>query len=320
MKPLTKKKFNELLSKRATEDLDFIEFAEDFLLKKRGYVFKQPKTGEKVILLLSGGIDSTVAWETLISVYGYQVYPVVIDRGSKRRARKELSAVKSLEKYFAKKYPDKYIKPFHLKVNTTPEEFLKILNPKKIYGGEILASFNQNKWLVKDLSNAVLMHTRGVTPYLMPFYGVVYSGYLKLTQGFEIKNIFVGANFTDGSEVSSQSFTALRSTLLGICTATGDYSWNFSSVFLERETGIFLEKEGTVKLGLKFGTPLEKTWSCYRDGLFQCGNACATCISRKEAFLKLKAKDKTIYTSDIKNRISSSFKYHLKQALRVLGF
>lgn len=312
MKPWSKKKFNEFLSKRVTEDLDFIEVAENFLLKKRGYVFKQPKVGEKVILLLSGGIDSTVAWETLINVYGYQVYPVVIDRGSSRRAKRELSAVRNLEKYFAKKYPDKYIRPFHLKVNTTPELFSKILNSKKIYGGEVLANFNKNRSFVRDLSNVVLVKTRGVTPYLIPFYGAVYSGYLKLTQGLEIKNIFVGANFTDGIEVSSQSFTALRSTLLSICIATGDYSWNFSSVFLERETGILLEKGGTIKLGADLGTPLEKTWSCYRDGIFQCGNSCATCVNRKSSFAEVGIEDKTIYLSDLKTKIKNYFNFKIK--------
>lgn len=316
MKPWSKKKFNSFLSKRATEDLDFIEAAEDFLIKKRGYVFKRPKASEKVILLLSGGIDSTVAWATLMEVYNYKVYPVIINRGSTRRAKKELSAVRSLEKYFSKKYPKNYVKPFHLHVNTTPKEIVDITNSKKMFAQDILTNFNQNEWLVKDNSNVVLLQTRGVTPYLMPFYGVVYSGYLRFTKGISIKNIFVGANFTDGSEVSSQSFTALRSTLLAICTATADYTWNFSSVFLERETGILLEKGGTVELGSKLGVPLEKTWSCYRDYRFQCGNACATCVNRRESFAKVGVEDKTIYMSDIKNRVVTGFKSRLKRLVK----
>ena len=315
IRKISRKQYDSILNKRATEDLDFIKAADDFFIKKRGYSFKQPKSGSKAILLLSGGIDSTVAWATLIEVYGYKVYPVILDRGSNKRAKKELAAVRFLEKYFAKRYPDNYVKPFHLTVNTIAKEFKDTVNPKNVLAEDILANFNQNKWFVKDESNVVLARTKGISPYLMPFYGVVYSDYLKFTQGIDIKNIFVGANFTDGSEVSSQSFTALRSTLLGICTATANYDWNFSSVFLERETGILLEKGGTVELGMKLGIPLEKTWSCYNSSIFQCGDACATCVSRKDAFAQIGAKDKTIYISDIKNRIVGSFKFHLKQLI-----
>lgn len=308
-----KKKFDAYLKKRQTEDLEVIKTIDNFFLKRRGYVFKQPKAKESVILLLSGGIDSTVAWATLIELYDYKVYPVIIDRGSKRRARRELAAVKYLEKYFAKKYPENYIPPFHLTVNTIAREFSDTINPDFVTDQEILHNFQQNKWLANDGSNVILVRTRGVSPYLMPFYGVVYSHYLKFTKNIEIKNIFVGANFTDGSEVSSQSFTALRSTLFAICTATADYSWNFSSVFLEREAGVLLEKGGTIALGAKLGVPLEKTWSCYGDGFFQCGDRCATCVNRREGFDSVDVEDKTIYWSSLREKVSGYLKFHLSK-------
>lgn len=316
VKKISRQNFTQILKKRETEDLDVVQAIDKLFLKKRGYVFKQAKNGEKVILLLSGGIDSTVAWETLIKLYNYQVYPVIIDRGSTKRAKKELAAVRLLEKYFAKKYPNNYVKPFHLTVNTISKEIFHTINQKNLYPQDILANFHQNKGLVNNDSNVIVVRTNGVSPYLMSFYGVMYSQYLNFMQGLDIKNIFVGVNSGDGILVPSQSFTALRSTLLGICTATGDYSWNFSSVFLERETGVFLDKGDVVKIGAKFGTPLEKTWSCYRDKLFQCGNACAACNSRKEAFWQAKEEDRTIYLPDIKKRILNSLKFHLKKIQR----
>ena len=312
-KKVNKKQLNDLLNSRETENLDLINLIDKYFIEKRGYVFKQPKPKEKVILLLSGGIDSTVAWATLIEAYDYKVYPVVIDRGTNKRAKKELAAVRKLESFFKEKYPDNYVKPFHLTVNTVAKEIIETVNPKKVTPEDILSNFNKNKHLTGDDSNVVIVRSKGVSPYLMPFYGVVYSDYLKFTKNLVIKNIFVGVNFTDGHEVSSQSFTSMRSTLLGICSATDDYDWNFSSVFLERETGVFLDKDATVALGLKLGVPLEKTWSCYNSKLFQCGDSCATCICRRGAFYNLGIEDKTIYMFDLKRKIIESLKFKIKK-------
>ncbi|PIQ73382.1 hypothetical protein COV58_02870 [Candidatus Roizmanbacteria bacterium CG11_big_fil_rev_8_21_14_0_20_36_8] len=292
---ISKKKFNLLLKNKKNEDLDFLKFSEDFLIKKRGFIFKQPKKGDKVILLLSGGIDSVVAWAVLMKVYGYQVYPVIIDRGSNKRAKRELSAVRYFEKYFSKKYPEQYIRPFHLSVNTVAKEIIDTLDKNNITPEDIVLNYKENKFLAEDNSNVVIARAKGVSPYLMPFYGVVYSDYLKFIKGLDIHTILVGVNFSDGIVVSSQTFTALRSTLLSMCVATDNYKWNFSSVFLERETGVYMDKLEIIKLGNKLGIPLKRTWSCYNDGIMQCGDSCATCIDRKRSFYLAGIKDETYY-------------------------
>ena len=45
-----------------------------------------------------------------------------------------------------------------------------------------------------------------------------------------------------------------------------------------------------VRVGLKWGVPLELTWSCYRDGRRPCGR-CGACRDRLESFRSLRLKD-----------------------------
>lgn len=57
---------------------------------------------------------------------------------------------------------------------------------------------------------------------------------------------------------------------------------------------INLTKAEIVKSGVEWNVPFEKTWSCYRGGVYHCGT-CATCIERMEAFIVAGVKDPTQY-------------------------
>lgn len=318
LKKISRKNFNRILEKRESEDLEVIQTIDKLFFKKRGYVFVQPKKGKKVILLLSGGIDSTVAWDLLMNIYKYKVYPVFIYRGFDRKSKKELKALRSLEKYFAKKFPNKYNKPLYLNVDTVPKE-TKELNKKENVSSElILLNYIQKSHQIFNQGNVILSRSHGIFPYLTFFYGVFYAEFLKNTQNINIVDIFVGVNYSDGYVVPAQSFTALRTTLLAICSATANYKWNFSSVFLEREIGIMMDKTETIRLGDQLGVPLSKTWSCYQHKLFQCGDACATCVDRKNSFNRAGVEDKTIYMSNfnivnLKNNFRNKLKYYYKK-------
>lgn len=57
---------------------------------------------------------------------------------------------------------------------------------------------------------------------------------------------------------------------------------------------IHVMKDQIIKVGNELGTPYHLTWSCYKGGETHCGT-CATCLSRKSAFVKAGVEDPTEY-------------------------
>lgn len=280
------------LKKRKFENPDAVKVIENYLAKKRGFIFKLPKGGDRVILLVSGGLDSTITWGLMMEKFKLKVYPVLLDRGRKRKS-KELKAVSFFSEYYKKKYPKLFIKPKHYTTHLPPPEVEKAFNEKNyLHEQKILDSLGSS-------DKQVVFYTRAITPFMFPFYGLLYSKELESRNNLEIKNIFVACGTNDGTEVPNQTFTAMRATLLSMCLATSDFSWNFASFPMEKEIGHWLDKEQIVSLGLTLRLPLEKTWSCYRAGFYQCGNRCITCMERRHVLTKLQGKDKTKYESDI---------------------
>lgn len=55
-----------------------------------------------------------------------------------------------------------------------------------------------------------------------------------------------------------------------------------------------VSKADIVADGVKYGTPFEKTWSCYKGGERHCGR-CGTCVERREAFHLAGVTDPTGY-------------------------
>lgn len=64
-------------------------------------------------------------------------------------------------------------------------------------------------------------------------------------------------------------------------------------LFLERPF-VAMDKADIVRLGAAIGAPLELTWSCYNGGEKHCGK-CGTCVERREAFRAAGVNDPTVY-------------------------
>lgn len=100
-----------------------------------------------------------------------------------------------------------------------------------------------------------------------------------------------------------------------LCQSTANFKWQFSSVALEKETGTYFSKADLILLGSENNLPLEKSWSCHRGMIYQCGSDCMTCIDRKSSFEKAGVIDKTIYLSDIKKNPLKFIRLMIKRVI-----
>lgn len=287
----SKQKFWEHLKTRKYEDIEVIKLIEKFLMKKRGYVFKMPKPKSSIILLVSGGIDSTVTWELLLSKYQLKVYPLFLFR-DKKRSKKEVQSVDFFSKYFKHKYPSLYQPVMKFSTTLMPPEIAKTMNQSvALYPKRIIE-------MVKNKYDGP--YSRSIFPSLNLFYALLYSQYLFGLYDITVKTIINGISAGDGVIVPGQTLTSLRCALLSACYTTHSYNWQYSSLALEKELGHWLYNQDLIRLGNKLNLPLEKTWSCYIGNKFHC-NKCLSCMTRQNSFKKAKVKDTTIYSQELSN-------------------
>jgi 7-cyano-7-deazaguanine synthase in queuosine biosynthesis len=305
---LTKRYFDKKLKTQGIEHPEIISLIDNFFKKKRGFSFTMPTPKSTVILLVSGGIDSTVAWGLLTKIYGLRVYPLFTNRGNSFRVIRERQALLAVTRFMkATCDPNLFVEPFFLDVNSVPANVRSYYRPNRLHPKELLDNFERADRLLENDSNVELQFTNGVSPYVMSMYGATYAQMLYRTRRIRVNNIFLGVNASDRILVPSQSFTAIRSLMLSISVATNNFKWVVGSPFLERELGHYFNKQQVIQLGAALGVPLEKTWSCYRSWPYHCGNACGTCIDRRYSFQRAKVPDKTVYMSDITNRIRNFY-------------
>jgi len=290
---ISKKEFVERIKKKDLENFEPVKLIEDFFFNKRKYIFKMPAPGSPVVLLVSGGIESTITWGLLLEKYGLNVYPLFLHRGLYRKKR-EQEAVNYFSKYFKKKYPKLFHYPQTYSTHLPPPEIEKAYGNryKFFHPLRILDQYDPKTNISR------IMHSRGILPFSFSFYGVAYANYLWDHKNLKVNTIFNGVAPGDGDFVACQTFSALRTILFSVCIATDNYTWQIASLAFEKEIGHWLEKHDLIRLGAKMKIPLERTWSCYNARKYQCGDQCLTCQYRRIAFNKAKVLDKTHYEVD----------------------
>ena len=281
---ISKRKFEQKLEKIKFENLKLIDFIEKYFIEKRGYVFKMPKPGEPVILLYSGGLDSTVAWAYLIEKYKLHVYPLVLRKNNNLGSR---HSIKYFKKYFKKRYKEYYHEPLEFKSRFFPPKLVRKMFDAKQMHPEVLL-----KYLSRDFKS--LDFLSGTNAW-SPISGIIYQKFLENQFNLKVKAIFLAVLSGDGKFVPSQTLTYLRKTLFFLDEFIPSGELQIASIFFEKYLGLFTEKNEIIKLGVKkLKIPLEKTYSCYRGHLFHC-NSCLACYSRRLEFKKAKIVDKTLY-------------------------
>jgi 7-cyano-7-deazaguanine synthase in queuosine biosynthesis len=257
-----------------------IDSIEKILIKRRGYVFKIPKKNEPVIALISGGMDTLVVIAILLHVYKLRVFPLFINRKLPHEKRVKES-IKFFTKYFKRKYPSLYNDPFEIVLSIPPTEIKN----------EIIAKEND---IIKN------QNRKGVPmqPSIYANNALLYSKYLESKYKVKAKSIFGGWLPSNSEWYGYESFTSLRSIMLNLCIVDDDFTWQFTSLAMEKELGFYFDKDTLVKIGNDLKVEMEKSWTCFKGDRHQCGK-CPPCWMRRNAFKKARVTDKTIYKKEI---------------------
>jgi 7-cyano-7-deazaguanine synthase in queuosine biosynthesis len=242
---------------------------------------KIPKPSTPVILLVSGGLDSIITWLYLMKVYHLIVYPLFIRRGQRRQTLEE-NAVNYFSKLYQKKFPKYWTKPFKLDCQIPPAN---IRFPITIASNNQISSTGQ---------------LQGIPLYslILQAQAIEYAHYLKHTSNITAKTIFCSFMKSDGLVMRDETLTAMRSNNVAICNLLNDYSWQISSLPIEKEIGLFYDKSDFIRWGYKEKLPLEKTRSCIMWDTKHCGS-CLSCKFRKYSFFKANVPDKTKYIDNM---------------------
>lgn len=271
-----------ILRKRPLENPELLTKSESWLLRARGHVFAMPKAGSPVIMLSSGGADSTAATHILMEKHKLVVYPLYVERGQ-RRVKNEEASVRYFNKFFQERYPSRYTDPFFMDVPIPPQEI---------------------RWPITRIADVIFnrdtLQRNGIPMYtsLLSSYAVQYANYLEITKGIRIRTVFCSFIAKDGIGMAYETLTALRTTTLNIISLTHDPTWQFTSLALETTLGNFWEKHDLLRWASAHKLPVERTWSCYWNGVFHCG-ICDGCRTRREAFRHARLPDATRYWTDL---------------------
>ena len=94
-----------------------------------------------------------------------------------------------------------------------------------------------------------------------------------------------------------------KPTIICLCGSTKFYEAFQHAARLGTEKSIVIkspfseiQKTRVIKVAVKLGVPIEKTWSCYLNGPVHCG-ICESCNNRKKAFREAKVSDPTVYAA-----------------------
>lgn len=284
---ISKNQFNKILQKRKNESLHIIGAVEKEMRAIRSFVIKIPKPGASVILLYSGGIDSTVAWAVLMHVYKLRVFPLFVSQGN---TQEQAQIVRYYSDFFQKRYPSLFHVPFVVKQSIVPAEFKKIYHTTQLHQEALLNLYFP---LTGQLRGPFL----GANT-LTVWHAMYYMRYLELTDNLKIDTVFNGITSKDGIWLHGQSFTFLRLMMASLVSFTQNVNVQFISPFFEKETGFFATKKQIIHMAATLDIPLAETTSCYNNDRVNCGT-CLGCLSRKKGFASAHRTDSTLYKDTV---------------------
>lgn len=220
----------------------------------------------KAVVLLSGGLDSTVCMAVANSK-GYEVYPISFNYHQRHSV--ELESAKKVAKYFnAKK---------HLIIDNNMSEI----------GGSALTDKNIQV-PVGDVNRTDIPVT------YVPARNLIFLSYaLGYAEVLGAESIFIGVNALDYS-----GYPDCRPEFINLFQQLANYSTKAAvqdHKKIKIETPLIdLSKKEIVLLGSELNAPLQFTHSCYNGGKKACG-ICDSCKLRLKGFAEAGIKDPVAY-------------------------
>ncbi len=279
------------------EDKPLLQQLDKIFLTKRKQVFRIPKKGESVILLLSGGLDSTNLWNILMGKYGLHVYPVhFLDPNYFFKGEEE--SICYYSKVFKELYPDLF-HPVEI-MRTSSHRLLKTLQSAAVISdiGLVIRNLVYNR----ESDNYKVSISYETNPFYNYFFNAyAYAQRLRASQAKDLNTIIVGLLPEDTALHRNSTLTVLRSINLSLCTILGDFSWQLTGA-IEEDKKFYLPRKVLIKYAINKKINLGHTWSCMENFKIQCGK-CGPCVIRRDAFKQMGIKDLTVYQNSLLDRL-----------------
>jgi len=238
---------------------------EGILRNERGYVSRVPEN-EDVVVLCSGGLDSSVLIQKIIEDWNVKVHPLFIRRGA-RAEKWEEKAFDFFLEFYEKRFPDNMKDGFKLEYKLPPLEF------RKCFPSAMALTVGH------PLRNSTMQNL-----------AVMYAVSIKGRQGIDVKTILTGSVAEDNTE-PELGLLSLRAQTLSTCVQLGDWEWNITSplsdYYLVEKP---VSKKDLIEYSIQKFIPLEKTRTCFGADKIACGE-CFACKKRLKAFEELGVHD-----------------------------
>ena len=216
----------------------------------------------RVLVLFSGGVDSTTALALAINQYGHEnVVALSISYGQKHD--KEIQAANQIAKYYQVE---------HI-----------FLDLAKIFEYSDCSLLNHSsKEIPHETYAKQLSKTDGkpVTTYVPFRNGLFLSSAASIALSKNCNLIYYGAHKDDAAGNAYPDCSEIFNNAMNQAIYEGSgHQLQIEAPFVNKS------KADIVKIGLDLNVPYHLTWSCYEGNDKPC-RKCGTCLDRQEAFLK----------------------------------
>ncbi len=215
----------------------------------------------KVCVLLSGGMDSVVAFYEALGTHEVAAC-LSFDYGSKHNAR---------EIPFAKLHADR---------KGVAHQVISLDFMDRLFKSDLLQSGGG----IPDGHYAEQSMKQTVVPFRNGIMLAIATGY---AESIDAEALVIAAHSGDHAIYPDCREPFMRA------MATAMDEGTYAKIQLLRPF-IDMDKSGIAKRGVALGVDFSETWSCYKGGEIHCG-VCGTCVERREAFMLAGLPDPTVY-------------------------